>query len=228
MWFWSRRSSPSVRQRRHDRSRIHRSLWPSHPASVYPRCLRITQQAKRGWQRKVKREREAEWSQSYPKLYGHCSLQDVRTRGLGWGVWVSLFGSTAWSSSYHHHHPPHWCQEVGWGEKRRRRVLVKTVEGHWSHKFKVGTQTHTSTTKSSLIECVRVNSFRAVYSKSEAVYSIQQVRMTPLQMHEITALRSETTSLCPPLRGLMQLVRTENILWNIAKSVPKIKGLIST
>lgn len=44
--------------------------------------------------------------------------------------------------------------EGGRGEKRRRRVLLKTVEGHWSLKFKVGTQTHTSTTKSSLIECV--------------------------------------------------------------------------
>lgn len=44
MWVWRVRSSPSVRQRRRDRSRKHRSLWPSHPASAYPRCLRITQQ----------------------------------------------------------------------------------------------------------------------------------------------------------------------------------------
>lgn len=159
MWFWSRRSSPSVRQRRHDRSRIHRSLWPSHPASAYPRCLCITQQAKRGWQRKVKRERGAEWSQSYPKLYGHCSLQDVRTRGVGWGVRVSLFGSTALSSSYQQPPPTTLMPGGGMsegerGEKRRRNVLLNTVKGHWSHKFKVGTQTHTSTTKSSLIECV--------------------------------------------------------------------------
>lgn len=72
MWSWS--SSPSVRQRRRDRSRIHRSLWPSHPASAYPRCLHITQQrTRKGKQRKRERVK--------PKLpKATWSLQDVRAR----------------------------------------------------------------------------------------------------------------------------------------------------
>lgn len=197
---------------------------------MYPRCLRITQQAKRGWQRKVKREREAEWSQSNPKLYGHCSLQDVRTRRVGWGDRVSLFGSTASSSFYHHHHhPPHWCQEVGCqreegarrgGEESSWRQLRDTgvTSSRLGHKH-----THQQLNQASLSVC------QGEFIQSSLFKVWSSLVHSAGENDAITnALRSETTSLCPPLRGLMQLVRTENILWNIAKSVPKIKGLIST
>lgn len=143
MWVWSVRSSPSVRQRRRDRSRIHRSLWPSHPASAYPRCLHITQQdrerlMKKGKQRERERQSEAKATQRYTVRAPY----DVRATGAGWGESGSLFRSTASSSSYHHHpptppHPPHtdtrrWGQErsAGGGAKRGGGRASSSRLGH--------------------------------------------------------------------------------------------------
>lgn len=75
VWFPSVRPSPSVRQRRRDRSRIRRSLWPSHPASEYQRCLKVPPStAEMGREREGK---QREWSQSWkdPKLYASSPQQ---------------------------------------------------------------------------------------------------------------------------------------------------------
>lgn len=47
-----------MHQRRRDRSRTHRSLWPSHLASAYQRCLHITPAKNTGGHRERERERD--------------------------------------------------------------------------------------------------------------------------------------------------------------------------
>lgn len=167
MWVWSVRSSPSVRQRRRDRSRIHRSLWPSHPASAYPRCLHITQQdrerlMKKGKQRERERQSEAKATQRYTVRAPY----DVRATGAGWGESGSLFRSTASSSSYHHHPPT----LTPGGEVRRGQRGGGKEGRRTSLKFTVGTQTHTSTAKRSLAESVS----GGVHSK-QFIQSLKQV-----------------------------------------------------
>lgn len=149
MWVWSVRSSPSVRQRRRDRSRIHRSLWPSHPASAYPRCLCITQQDRERLTKKVNRERErqseAKATQSYQS---YMVLAPYREQGELGGERAApqrqVPPITTTTTT-----PP----QEGRGEEDE--CPVEEVEGHWSHKLMVGTQTHTSTADSSLTESVR-------------------------------------------------------------------------
>lgn len=122
MWVRSVRSSPSGRQRRRDRSRIHRSLWPSHPAAACPRCLSITQQDR-------DRDRDREWSQRYPKTHGPPRpLQ--RARGVG----GETSGSTALSSSYNHQQPPTGGP--------RRAGPVSSWRNWGTLEFRTGTQTH--------------------------------------------------------------------------------------
>lgn len=108
----------------------------------------------RGCQWKVNRERER--GRVKPKLpkATWSSLPAWKSKGsICWGDNASLFRSTASRfSCYHDHHLPHWWQEVGrqGGEGRRTSVLLERVEGHWSHKFNAGTQTHTWAAKLSL------------------------------------------------------------------------------
>lgn len=140
MWVWRVRSSPSVRQRRRDRSRKHRSLWPSHPASAYPRCLRITQQ-NRGRERdrvKPKLPKATLWLPP-------CRMWEKAESGGG-DVERPLVSATAWSASCH--------QEV----RATRGVLWKGIVGRWSHKFKCGTQTG--------MNCL-IQSLKAVHSPSD-------------------------------------------------------------
>lgn len=131
------RSSPSVHQRRHDRSRTHRSLWPSHPASAYPRCLRITQHpaGRERWGRKGKqRERQGEARATQSCMSSLPTARESR-------------GETAPSSGpqlYVRPIPTAYplTNTLMRGGAIRRTVLLKRVEGHRHHKVTVGTQTH--------------------------------------------------------------------------------------
>lgn len=106
------RSSPSVRQRRRDRSRTHRSLWPSHPASECPRCLRIPSRA----------EKHRETERVKPKLKNPKLMSGQEQPAEE----VTLMTS---ASSYH--------QEG----RRTTGVLWETGQKHWRFS-EVGTQTH--------------------------------------------------------------------------------------
>lgn len=140
MWVWRVRSSPSVRQRRRDRSRKHRSLWPSHPASACPRCLRITQQNRGRERDRVKPK--------LPKatLWLPPAGCERKVSQVGATLSAPLVSATAWSASCH--------QEV----RATRGVLWKGIVGRWSHKFKCGTQTG--------INCL-IQSLKAVHWPSD-------------------------------------------------------------
>lgn len=169
------RSSPSVHQRRHDRSRIHRSLWPSHPASAYPRCLHITQQGRERSAEREKRERrrqsEAKATQSYVVLAPYTR----ESRG-------------SWRQVVVERLPP--PPPLGDGDARRTTVLSKRDEGHRTHRVMVGIQTHTHTHTDCCNQahwiCVRVNPLKADYSNWSRPFLCLVQLLAQIMQHHMT------------------------------------------
>ncbi len=132
--------------------------------------------------KETEREREAEWSQSYPKLHGPCSLQDVRTREEGGGKSPSLpppppHPATPTLMSGGGGDEDKFPLEEGWG------TLEPQVQGR-------------DTNTEHLLDGASpsLNSF-TVWSSSFLHFG----SFSSWEWWEITALTSETQSLWPPL-----------------------------